>query len=710
MTPIPWDYRINIYHRLDSKQVSSLDYWRIQYLTFASSVSGESPPPPPKAFFGRDGLIEKIVGFAENLTATALIGAGGIGKTSIALTVLHDDRIKQRFGDDRRFIRCDKFPASLTHFLRRLSNVIGAGIENPKDLSFLRPFLSSKKIFMVLDNAESILDPRGTNAQEIYDVVEELSQLKNIYLCITSRISTVPSDCEWVDIPTLPMEAACDAFYHIYKHDKRSDLTDNILEQLEFHPLSITLLATVAHHNRWDTARLASEWDERRTDVLQTEHSKSLAATIELSLSSAMFQELGPEARDLLGVVAFFPQGVDEKNLDWLFPTIPGRKQIFDKFRVLSLTYRSEGFVTMLAPLRDHLRPKDPKLSPLLCMTKDHYFNRLSVHIDPDGPEFGETRWIVLEDVNVEYLLDIFTTADANSCDVWDACSSFINHLYWHKPRLTVLRPRIEELPDDHPCKPSCLLRLSRLFAEIGNHMECERVLTHTLELWRGQGDDGQVAHTLMDLSDANRLLSLHKEGVLCAEEALGIYERLGDTTHQARCLNKLAWLLHGDKQLDAAKEAASRALGLFPEKGEESQVSSCHRVLGHVYRSKGETREAIHHFEVALKIASSFGWDDRLFWTHYDLAQLFSSQDRFNDANAHIEHAKSHAVRSAYYLAFATHLQARVWYQQDRFDEAKSEALRAVDGFEKLGATDRVDNTRELLQLIEAATDKGKP
>jgi len=240
--------------------------------------------------------------------------------------------------------------------------------------------------------------------------------------------------------------------------------------------------------------------------------------------------------------------------------------------------------------------------------------------------------------------------------------------------------------------------------------MECERVLTHTLELWRGQGDDGQVAHTLMDLSDANRLLSLHKEGVLCAEEALGIYERLGDTTQQARCLNKLAWLLHGDKQLDAAKEAASRALGLFPEKGEESQVSSCHRVLGHVYRSKGEIREAIHHFEIALKIASSFGWDDRLFWTHYDLAQLFSSQDRFNDANAHIERAKSHAVRSAYYLAFATHLQARVWYQQDRFDEAKSEASRAVDGFEKLGATDRVDNTRELLQLIEAATDKGKP
>jgi len=564
-------------------------------------------------------------------------------------------------------------------------------------------------MFIVLDNAESILDPQGVDVQEIYDVVDELSQLSNISLCITSRISTAPPGCECIDVPTLSMEAACGTFYQIYRHDERSALTNNILEQLEFHPLSITLLATVARHNKWNTARLAREWDERRTDMLQTEHSKSLGTTIELSLSSRMFRELGPEARDLLGVIAFFPQGVDEKNIDWLFSTISGRKNIFDKFCVLSLTYRSDDFIMMLAPLRDHLRPKDPMSSPLLRMTKDHYFGRLPVGVAPDEPGFGEARWIMSEDVNVEHLLDVFTTLDVKSNEIWTTCGYFMNHLHWHKPRLTILGPKIEKLPDDHPSKPRCLLHLSLLFDRVGNEVERKRVLTCASRLWREQGDDDLLVQTLLNLSDANRLLDHYKEGIRQAGEALEICERLGNTVQQAQCLNHLARLLYDDKQLNAAEEAASRAIDLL-EKGNQSPTCDLHYALGKIHRSKGEREKATHHFETALGIASSLNRHDAQFWTNHALAELFFDEGRFDDAGAHVQRAKSHAVNDAYLLGRAMELQAVFWYQQRRLDEAKAEVLHAADVYGKVGAAKDVEDCRKLLRRIETAINDGEP
>ena len=54
-----------------------------------------TPPPPPRACFGREELIEKV-DFVENLAPVALTCPGGIGKTSVALTVLRSYRLKRR--------------------------------------------------------------------------------------------------------------------------------------------------------------------------------------------------------------------------------------------------------------------------------------------------------------------------------------------------------------------------------------------------------------------------------------------------------------------------------------------------------------------------------------------------------------------------------------------------------------------------------------
>ena len=251
---------------------------------------------------------------------------------------------------------------------------------------------------------------------------------------------------------------------------------------------------------------------------------------------------------------------------------ISNRTDIFDKFCILSLTYRNDGFITMLAPLRDYLSPKDPMSSPLLCIAKECYFARVSVHIDLNGPSFRESQWIKSEDVNVERLLDVFTANDADSDSIWNTCAKFMEHLFWHKPRLTILKPKIVGLPDDHRSKLVCLFALSDLFDSIGNHAERKWLLIRALKLSRERGDDRWVARILRQLSDANRLMGLPKEGIRQAKEALDIFERLGDTMEQADCLTALAVSLELDNQLDAAEEAASRAVDPISARSLSSQ------------------------------------------------------------------------------------------------------------------------------------------
>ena len=668
-----------------------------------SSVPGELPPSPPRVFFGRAKFVEKVVHLAESLTPIALIGAGGIGKTSIVLTALHDERIKQRFGEYRRFIRCDEFPATRNHFLRRLSQVIGADVENPENLTSLRKCLSSKKMLIVLDNAESILDPQGPNAREIHADVDELTRSGNICLCITSRISTTPPDCETLEVPTLAAEDARNTFYRIYNHDKRSDAINDILSQLDFRPLSITLFATVARRNNWGTERLITEWGRQRTGALHTQHSRGFADTIELSLGSPLFREFGPDARSLLEVVAFFPQGVNEKNANRWFPTISNVISILDGFCTLSLTYRNNGFVTMLAPLRNHLCPKDPVSSPLLITTKECYFAHLSGEVPPGKPGFEEARWITVEDVNVEHLLDIFATIDTESESIWDSCAKFMAQLYWHKPRLVTLGPKIVALPDGHPSKAQCLWNLSRLFDSVGNFTERRRLLSHSLKLWREDGDDLHVAQTLSDLSGTNRQMGLYEEGILQAKEASEIFELVGSAVQHAESLIILAGVLCDADRLEAAEKAGLRAIALLPEKGEELRACRAHRILGNTYRSKGKTKKAIRHFEIALGIAVTFNTVHQLFWINFALAEAFTDERRFDDAQIHAERARSYVANNVYLLARASLLQARLWYAQDMFGEAKSEALRALGMFEQLGAVNNSEHARSLIQQIDA-------
>ena len=91
-------------------------------------------------------------------------------------------------------------------------------------------------------------------------------------------------------------------------------------------------------------------------------------------------------------------------------------------------------------------------------------------------------------------------------------------------------------------------------------------------------------------------------------------------------------------------------------------------------------------------------------------MVQLFRSEGRFDDAQTHLESAKLHAVNNPYYLGHVTGKQAVIWYKQSRLEEARSEALRAAEIFNKLGTVEDAECCRGFLGDIEKKLNSPAP
>jgi tetratricopeptide (TPR) repeat protein len=254
------------------------------------------------------------------------------------------------------------------------------------------------------------------------------------------------------------------------------------------------------------------------------------------------------------------------------------------------------------------------------------------------------------------------------------------------------------------------MLVLALTVARIRRELFGKQMALHSaLKLWRDREDLHWVAQTLAYLSGVNLILDVREEGVHQAKEALELYEQLNHTAGQARCLASLAQSSYYDGQLEAAKGTASRAIALLSKRNQQFLLCECYRLLGNVYHSEGDRGKAIEHLEVALVIAS-LNLHDQVFRIHATLVVLFTEGGRLDDACAHFELAKSHAASNALNVAHVMELQAYIWYEQRRFEEAESEASYAVGAFERLGAAVHVESCRKFLAMIRAKMEEPVP
>ena len=239
---------------------------------------------------------------------------------------------------------------SLDGFLGRLSDAIG--VHHPMDtaqlLSHLNPFPPR---ILVLDGVDSILDPLAPGAAEIATAIEEIGRCENICLIATSRMDIKIPDFRHIEVPTLPADDARNTFYSRC-YLGRSAAVGKLLADLDFHPLSIELLANAVCENDWDELALLEAWNDSGTSVLKASGRQSLEDNIRSTLLTPTIRALGTTARQTLEAIAGPPSGVQESSLEVRFPEIARVGKVANVLCKFSLLYRQDGFVKMLSPFR----------------------------------------------------------------------------------------------------------------------------------------------------------------------------------------------------------------------------------------------------------------------------------------------------------------------------------------------------------------------
>ncbi|KAG2353195.1 hypothetical protein BDR07DRAFT_1434055, partial [Suillus spraguei] len=470
------------------------------------------PPSRPSMFYGRDDLVAELTDLVINNEHLALIGPGGMGKSSLAKAIINESHVMNKFSDMRFFITYDGMdPSTITldTFMTRFAGALGIEIAGADPVRQISTFLRSASALIVLDNAETFEEASASSALgEIPSFIAEIACIPGIVLILTSRSRRSAPNVPWITKDILPLDSssAQEAFFRIYRLASRECMEGgiaNLLQDLGYHPLSINLLANAAQQNGWSPVMLLERWKDRHSAVLDHGEGKlqSLSYTMQLSLSSPSIQKLGEEARYTLAVIAFLPQGLNEALSKHILPSIPQIDTICDVLWRQSLIYRQDGFVKMLAPIRHYVQDSlPPPDSTRLRGIRTFYYR--TVQLCRQARD-SHADIIILDHLNIEHVV-AFDLARIPE-ETYRACSKFLNCLQWHLPRPTSLIPaifNIVENPSTRSSKAWCLWDLGWLYYALSQFTESMKAFKAAGALYLTAGGHEMVADCVATCAD----------------------------------------------------------------------------------------------------------------------------------------------------------------------------------------------------------------
>jgi predicted ATPase/DNA-binding winged helix-turn-helix (wHTH) protein len=558
-----------------------------------------SLPRPLGRMIGRDTAVHEISTRLAAHRFVTLHGPGGIGKTTLAVAVAHAEL--SAFASEVAFVDLAAIgdPALVGSAVATLLGIaVRSGDPLPSLLNFLRP----RRMLLVLDSCEHVIDGVARLAEAIFREASEVSLLatsrellrvEGEHVCTVAALETSPQQgrfgaSELLAFPAerLFVERAAASGHEIESNDANATIVAEICRKLDGNALAIELAAgRVATYGLPALAELLEGrmrllWQGRRTAPLrqQTLHatldwSHNLISGTERAVLRRLSILVGSFTLQAAEGVAAFPVG--DQSID-VSEMVEAMEQLVAKSLAQVNTGEVPPRYRLLDTMRAYARAKLADSDEEAKVARRHAtFFRTFL----DQSKAERTRGTAIDDRRMD-----LSSLLGNVLAALDWCFSEGGDVALGVELVAAAAPFLFSISLLDKCRRWTERALEMLdAAQLGSAIEMEL--------------QASFGHSLMMTSGNNERAST------ALERAREIANARGDRVDEFRVLHRLHLYYVRTGEAMRCTECALRMEALAAEIGDPIGQAAAHVILGTSRHLEGDQAKARFHFEASLAL-----------------------------------------------------------------------------------------------------------